>query len=79
MLVEMSPAFRRRENAKMWRLSTRGGRCDDTFAIVGNGFPQEATMATIRKGTKQVTRWFKSFREANRPPYRWYEHGTYVA
>ncbi len=36
-------------------------------------------MATIRKGTKQFTRWFKSFREASRPPYRWYEHGTYVA
>ena len=36
-------------------------------------------MATIRKGTKQFGRWFKNFREANKPPYRWYEHGTYVA
>jgi hypothetical protein len=36
-------------------------------------------MATIRKGTKQFTRWFKNFRKANKPPYRWYEHGTYVA
>jgi hypothetical protein len=35
-------------------------------------------MATIRKGTKQFTRWFKNFHEANRRPYRWYEHGTYV-
>ena len=36
-------------------------------------------MATIRKGTKQFARWFKNFREANKPPYKWYEHGTYVA
>jgi hypothetical protein len=27
-------------------------------------------MATIRKGAKQFTRWFRSFREANKPPYR---------
>jgi hypothetical protein len=36
-------------------------------------------MAAIRKGTKQFTRWFKNFRDANRPPYRWYEHGLYDA
>ena len=36
-------------------------------------------MATIRKGTTQFTRWFKKFREANQPPYRWYEHGIYNA
>jgi hypothetical protein len=42
-------------------------------------FPREVTMATIRKGSKQFTRWFKSYCEANKPPYRWYEHGTYVA
>ena len=42
-------------------------------------FPREITMATIRKGTKQFTRWLKNFREANKPPYKWYEHGTYVA
>jgi len=42
-------------------------------------FPREVTMATIRKGTKQFARWFKNYREANRPPYRWYEHGAYVA
>jgi hypothetical protein len=34
-------------------------------------------MATIRKGTKQFTSWFKTFPEANRPPYRWYEHDLY--
>jgi hypothetical protein len=36
-------------------------------------------MATIRKGTKQFTRWFKNFRAANRPPYRWYEYDVYSA
>ena len=36
-------------------------------------------MATIRKGTKQLTRWLKNFRETNKPPYKWYEHGTYVS
>jgi hypothetical protein len=40
-------------------------------------FPREVMMATIRKGAKQFTRWFRNFREANKPPYRWYEHGTY--
>jgi hypothetical protein len=42
-------------------------------------FPREVTMATIRKGSKQFTRWFNSYCEANKPPYRWYEDGTYVA
>jgi hypothetical protein len=36
-------------------------------------------MATIRKGTKQFAGWFKNFREANRPLYRWYEHDLYGA
>lgn len=40
-------------------------------------FTRETNMATIRKGTKQFAGWFKNFREANRPPYRWYEHDLY--
>jgi hypothetical protein len=49
------------------------------FKHRNRNFPREVTMATIRKGSKQFTRWFKSYCEANKPPYRWYEHGTYVA
>jgi hypothetical protein len=36
-------------------------------------------MATIRKDSKRFTNWFKNFREANRPRYRWYEHDLYGA
>lgn len=29
-----------------------------------------------KPGTR-AARWFKRFQEKNRPPYRWYERGTY--
>lgn len=33
---------------------------------------------TARKTTaKRLAQWFKTFREKNRPPYRWYEHSYY--
>jgi hypothetical protein len=34
------------------------------------------TKTTKTPGTR-LTRWFKTFREKNRPPYRWYEHDGY--
>jgi hypothetical protein len=36
-------------------------------------------MTAIKKTGMRATRWFKRFQEKNRPPYRWYEHGIYVA
>ncbi len=35
--------------------------------------------ATVKKAGRQFTRWFKAFREKNRPPYKWYEHDLYGA
>jgi hypothetical protein len=32
--------------------------------------------AMIKKTSSRFARWFKEFRERNRPPYRWYEHDT---
>jgi len=32
-------------------------------------------MATaMKKAGTRLREWFKTFREKNRPPYRWYEH-----
>jgi hypothetical protein len=37
-------------------------------------------MTTAMKNTGgRFRQWFKTFREKNRPPYRWYEHGYYDA
>jgi hypothetical protein len=36
-------------------------------------------MTTLKNAGTRTARWFKRFQEKNRPPYRWYEHGTYVA
>jgi len=36
-------------------------------------------MTTVKQTGKRLTRWFKQFREQNRPPYRYYEHGLYDA
>jgi hypothetical protein len=30
----------------------------------------------MRKARWRMTRWFKQFRDKNRPPYRWYEHDS---
>ena len=36
---------------------------------------QEATMtAALKKTGTRFARWFKAFREKNRPASRWYEH-----
>ncbi len=35
--------------------------------------------AAIKRTSARFTRWFKAFREKNRPPYRWYEHSLYDA
>ena len=32
--------------------------------------------ALIMKTQSRIARWFKEFRERNRPPHRWYEHDT---
>jgi hypothetical protein len=31
-------------------------------------------LVEIRKARWRMTRWFKQFRDKNRPPYRWYDH-----
>jgi hypothetical protein len=36
-------------------------------------------MTATKKPGPHAPRWFKRFQEKNRSPYRWYEHGTYVA
>jgi hypothetical protein len=36
-------------------------------------------MTAIKKTGTRLTRWFKQFREKNRPPHRWYEHSMYDA
>jgi hypothetical protein len=33
-----------------------------------------AMAALIKKTGSRIGRWFKQFREKNRPPYRWYDH-----
>jgi hypothetical protein len=36
-------------------------------------------MAGTKQIGKRLTRWFKTFHEKNRPPYRYYEHSLYDA
>jgi hypothetical protein len=36
-------------------------------------------MSAAKKMPTQLVRWFKTFREKNQPPYRWYEHSLYDA
>jgi len=35
--------------------------------------------AAMKKTGTRFSRWFKTFREKNQPPYGWYEHGLYNA
>ena len=35
--------------------------------------------ATMKKAGKRFAQWFKTFRDKNRPPYRYYEHSLYDA
>jgi len=37
---------------------------------------EDAMTALIMKTQSRIARWFKEFRERNRPPHRWYEHDT---
>jgi hypothetical protein len=39
----------------------------------------ESPMTAVKKTGKRFARWFKAFREKNRPPYRYYEHSLYDA
>ncbi len=36
-------------------------------------------MAATKQVGKRFARWFKTFRENNRPPHRYYEHSLYDA
>lgn len=40
---------------------------------------EESPMSTVKKTGKRFARWFKAFREKNRPPFRYYEHSLYDA
>jgi hypothetical protein len=40
---------------------------------------QEVAMAATKKIGKRFVRWFKTFREQNRPPYKYHEHSLYDA
>ncbi len=33
----------------------------------------------MKKTGRRFAQWFKTLREKNRPPYRWYEHSLYDA
>jgi hypothetical protein len=33
--------------------------------------------AAIKKTGTRLAQWFKTLREKNRPPYRWYEYDVY--
>jgi hypothetical protein len=33
----------------------------------------------MKKTGRRFAQWFKTFREKNPPPYRWYEHSLYDA
>ena len=35
--------------------------------------------AAVKKTGRHFARWFKTFREKNRPPYHYYEHTLYDA
>jgi hypothetical protein len=34
-------------------------------------------MTAVKQTGTRIVRWFKTFREKNRPPYRWYENNGY--
>ena len=36
-----------------------------------------AMAALVRKTGSRLVRWFKQFKEANKSPYKWYEHDHY--
>jgi hypothetical protein len=39
---------------------------------------EEVRMVALAKQTKsRLVRWFKGFRERNKPPHKWYEHDHY--
>jgi len=39
------------------------------------GKREEVSMVGLARQTKsRVFRWFKEFKERNRPPHKWYEH-----
>jgi hypothetical protein len=40
---------------------------------------QEVAMAATKKIGRRLVRWFKTFREQNRPPYKYHEHSLYDA
>ena len=40
---------------------------------------QEVAMAATKKIGKRFARWFKAFREQNRPPYKYHAHSLYDA
>jgi hypothetical protein len=43
----------------------------------GTTWSEEDIMtALIVRTQSKIARWFKEFRERNRPPYRWYENDT---
>lgn len=33
--------------------------------------------ATTKKTKSRLVRWFKDFRQRNKPPHQWYEHDHY--
>jgi hypothetical protein len=52
---------------------------DDQRSGEGDMDQQEKAMTAsvkMRKARWRMTRWFKQFRDKNRPPYRWYEHDS---
>ena len=34
-------------------------------------------MAAIKRAGSRLAKWFKTFRDRNRPPYRWHESTHY--
>ncbi len=40
---------------------------------------EEIAMTALKQTNARFVRWFKTFRDKNRPPHRYYEHGLYDA
>ena len=48
------------------------------YIWLADGKFEEVPMVALAKQTKsRLVRWFKEFKERNRPPHKWYEHDHY--
>ena len=70
-----NPAKRNCVTAVTSRRLGSGYKDDDGFRPL----LRRAPMTAMKKTGKRFARWFKQFRENNKPPFRYYEHSLYDA